>query len=490
MVEPCSYCRNKNLSVKQIYLDCSIFITTIIICTIQMMKSLTGSTPVSRLGSSGLEIAALARIEQKDGVYLVPSKTAPRPTRYRVSLDGLFPTCNCPDYETRGCKCKHIYAVEYTIQRETSVAVESDGTTTITDKVTVTQTRKTYSQNWPAYNEAQQNEKREFQRLLHDLCSRVPEPTEDKPRRGRPALKRADAVFSAVFKVYSTFSGRRFTSDLCDAQAKGYIGRVPHYNSVFNYIEDPALFPLLLSMIEQASLPLRSIEKDFAVDSTGFAYSRFTRWFDIKYNRFTSEQQWVKAHVCTGVKTNVITAVEIHGRDAADALHLPALVTSTVKNFAMNEVSADKGYSGQECHEAIDRVGAVPFIAFKANATGGIGGLYQTMFHFFNYKRETFLEHYHKRSNVESTVMMVKSKFGDAVRSKTDVAAKNEVLCKILCHNICCLISAIYELGIESCWPGRTPVTDCTSPTPARRSRSNPIRMSRFRGNGATSARK
>ena len=50
---------------------------------------------------------------------------------------------------------------------------------------------------------------------------------------------------------------------------------------------------------------------------------------------------------------------------------------------------------------------------------------------------------------IESTVMMVKTKFGDAVRSKSDVAARNEVLCKILCHNICCLISAIYELGIE-----------------------------------------
>jgi len=45
--------------------------------------------------------------------------------------------------------------------------------------------------------------------------------------------------------------------------------------------------------------------------------------------------------------------------------------------------------------------------------------------------------------------MMVKTKFGDAVRSKTEVAAKNEVLAKILCHNLCCLISAIYELGLE-----------------------------------------
>ena len=36
-----------------------------------------------------------------------------------------------------------------------------------------------------------------------------------------------------------------------------------------------------------------------------------------------------------------------------------------------------------------------------------------------------------------------------AVRSKGDTAMKNEVLAKLLCHNICCLISAIYELGIE-----------------------------------------
>ena len=44
---------------------------------------------------------------------------------------------------------------------------------------------------------------------------------------------------------------------------------------------------------------------------------------------------------------------------------------------------------------------------------------------------------------------MIKAKFRDHVRSKTDVAMKNEVLCKILCHNICVLIQEMYELGIE-----------------------------------------
>ena len=44
---------------------------------------------------------------------------------------------------------------------------------------------------------------------------------------------------------------------------------------------------------------------------------------------------------------------------------------------------------------------------------------------------------------------MIKAKFRDHVRGKTDTAMTNEVPCKILCHNICCLIQSMYELGIE-----------------------------------------
>ena len=66
------------------------------------------------------------------------------------------------------------------------------------------------------------------------------------------------------------------------------------------------------------------------------------------------------------------------------------------------------------------------------------------------YEREEFALHYHKRSNVETTFHMIKSKFGTRIRSKTPVAQVNEVLCKVLCHNLCCLVSAFYELGIEA----------------------------------------
>jgi transposase len=198
-----------------------------------------------------------------------------------------------------------------------------------------------------------------------------------------------------------------------------------------------------------SSLPLKEIESDFAVDSTGFTSSRFHRWFDHKYGAVREEHDWVKVHVCTGVKTNIVTGVEVLDRHAPDGPQLPPLLETTAANFTIREVSADKAYASINNFDAIDKHNATPFIPFKARHTGASGGLFQKAFHFFCFKRDEFLAHYHKRSNVESTVSMIKAKFGDSIRSKTDMAMKNEALCKVLCHNICCLISAMYELGID-----------------------------------------
>jgi hypothetical protein len=44
---------------------------------------------------------------------------------------------------------------------------------------------------------------------------------------------------------------------------------------------------------------------------------------------------------------------------------------------------------------------------------------------------------------------MIKGKFGDRIRSKTEVAQVNEVLCKVLCHNISVVIQSMLELNIE-----------------------------------------
>jgi hypothetical protein len=44
---------------------------------------------------------------------------------------------------------------------------------------------------------------------------------------------------------------------------------------------------------------------------------------------------------------------------------------------------------------------------------------------------------------------MIKRKSGESPRPKSFEVQVNEVLCKVIAHNICCLISAIQELGLE-----------------------------------------
>ena len=425
------------------------------------MSSAIAHDPTEVRRQRGMEIAAVSRIVEDHGRYVVPSQTGKG--RHFVTHDPESPHCSCPDFALRGQKCKHIFAVEFTIKREASVTVEGEGadrTVTVTETVTATK-RITYRQQWPAYNAAQTQEKDRFQALLADLCSGLEEPDRDPENKGgRPSVPVAVRVFSAAFKVYSTVSCRRFSCDLKTAHEKGHIARLPHYNSVLRFLEDAELTPILHRLIVESSLPLKAVETHFAVDSSGFMTSRFERWFDQKYGGFKSAHEWVKVHLMTGVKTNVVTAVEIAGKWAGDVSQMPGLVDKTAENFAIKEVSADSAYAAEKNFEAVAKHGGTAFIAFKSGTTGGVGGLFAKMFHFYSYNRDEYLEHYHRRSNVESTFSMVKAKFGDALRSKSDTAMVNESLCKILCHNLVCLIQSAFELGIVAKFWGTDGATD------------------------------
>lgn len=151
-----------------------------------------------------------------------------------------------------------------------------------------------------------------------------------------------------------------------------------------------------------------------------------------------------------GVKTNVVTSIELTNGYANDYPFLPGLVKSTASRFDVKEVSADKGYIGRGNVAAVGEVGAIPLIPLRARLTSQGDELWWRMYHFQKTSPEEFDKAYHKRSNVETTFAMIKAKFGASVRSKTLTAQMNEVLCKVLCHNLCCLVSASYESEMAS----------------------------------------
>lgn len=160
--------------------------------------------------------------------------------------------------------------------------------------------------------------------------------------------------------------------------------------------------------------------------------------------------EWIKAHAIVGTKTNVVTGVQVHEENRADCPQMPALVSATAKNFMVRDVSADKAYVDTVNFQAVENLGGRAFIAFKANnVPSKYSRAWNRMYHLFCARRDDYLAHYHKRSNVEATFSAIKRVFGGNVRSKTKRAQINEVLLKVLCHNLRVLVHEMAELGIS-----------------------------------------
>ncbi len=409
----------------------------------------------------GQAIAAKGDIRQSGDSWLVPSASLEKKVYVvRPNPEKLY--CSCPDFESLGgtptFRCKHLVAVEIVRQQ----SLFPDGSERVTETVTVRATveRKSYPQQWREYNASQCAEKSEFQALLADLCSGLKDPPQGMGRKRMPL---ADAVFAATYKTYSTLSARRFMTDMRDAHERGFLSRPVSYSSIFKAMENPDLKDILRELIYQSALPLRTVEERFAVDSTGFSTSRYTSWFSEKHGKEKTGRVFVKLHACCGVKTNIITAAEVTDQNEHDGPQLPELVEVTAQNFKIAELSGDKAYSSVTNLQTIDYHGGTALIPFKSNATGAAGGLWSRAYHYFAYHQDEFLARYHARSNIESTFSMIKRKFGDFIRSRTDAAMKNETLCKVLAHNICVLIHETRELGIQPAFYGNAPKAE--SPT-------------------------
>jgi transposase len=359
-------------------------------------------------------------------------------------------TCTCPDYELRRLVCKHQEAVLFWLAWEETVN-EDTGRIEL-PKAPRKPKRKTYPRNWPAYNAAQIEEKAHVEVLLKALCEGIEQPARKPGARGRDAYSRRDAIFGCIMKVYTTFSGRRADTDISACAERGSIRRAYHPNTLFRAMEDPATTPILLRLIEESAAPLAEVENaagQFAQDSTGFSTVTYDRWFDQKHGKLRAEHAWVKLHIMVGTLTHVVTGAKVSNE--ADCPVLPELLATTAKTFQVKEVSADKAYLKKKNLKVIEAVGAVPFIPFKSNSVGmsSKSEPWKRMWCVFSLKSEEFRAHYHRRSNVESTMWMIKSKFGAAVRSKLPVAQVNEILAKLVCHNLACIVQAVHEFGID-----------------------------------------
>lgn len=315
--------------------------------------------------------------------------------------------------------------------------------------------KRQYPQQWHEYNLAATREKPHFQHLLYELCRNLQGPPPPKLPRGRPPLSLSDVIYCGAFKVYLKSPGRNFTPDITQAYGRGLISDAMHPNSVSRYLEKPSVTPYLHRLIERSALPLLELESVAAVDATGFSTSRFARWFDEKHGKERKREEhreWLKLHALIGVRTNVVVCAEVTDGYEHDYRYFkPLLKRARAVGFEFGEVCADKGYIGADNLMAALLAGARPYIPFKSNAVMGTdkSSVWNRLLWEYRHNEGEFKRHYHQRSNVETTFSMIKARFDERLRSKTKTAQVNEVLLKVLCHNIRALVHSMYEFGLS-----------------------------------------
>lgn len=309
-----------------------------------------------------------------------------------------------------------------------------------------------YTQNWTTYNLAQTKEKVIGLKLLSDAIDYLDIPYKYKGN-GRPSIGISEMIKCCLIKVFNNFSSRRTISELLLAKGLGILEFVPHFNTINNYMKNSEMSQYLHELYKIIALPLAQIETDFAIDASGFSTSNKAKWYEIKISkRHENARDYKKLHIVTGIRTNIITSAKITRGKDHDSPYFEELIKNTAVNFNIKKICADAGYlSRKNCDVSVE-VGAVPYIWVKKNinikrARGSLA--WKRMVNLWHDNHDLFKEQYHKRSNVESTFSMLKRKYNAFVRSKTEIAQENEILCKVVAHNLAVLIQAIFELNIE-----------------------------------------
>ena len=128
----------------------------------------------------------------------------------------------------------------------------------------------------------------------------------------------------------------------------------------------------------------------------------------------TKHTLWTKLHIIVGVLSHIVTAARATPGDTGDALMFQPLLDSTARYFTIKDVCADKAYLDRNSIMATHEAGGCLYIPFKVNS-GYIYGhnrsarLWNDAFHFFGSNHDAFNEMYHRRSQVETAVWMVKA---------------------------------------------------------------------------------
>lgn len=254
-----------------------------------------------------------------------------------------------------------------------------------------------------------------------------------------------------IWHKFPNLSSRRAKGFLLFLQKFKVINvNIPCFKTLCNYRAEPIMHYVLDDLIEESSKPLAKIEHDFATDSTGIRTKLFSTWYSLRCKKRIKRRDHLTIHITTGVKSNIVTAVNVEIKKGKDNIIFREHVDKTSKNFQVNEWSGDGTYWCKDNCNKIVEVGGKPYFKIHKNWAGNSRGCmaWKKMNLEFHKDKKEYGKHYHKRSNVETTNQSKKMLHGSKVYSKLDSARVNEETLRWINHNINVLNRAKHEWNI------------------------------------------
>ncbi|MBU4070463.1 MAG: hypothetical protein KJ646_05770 [Nanoarchaeota archaeon] len=299
--------------------------------------------------------------------------------------------------------------------------------------------KKRWPRNEVLYNQIQETEFIHFFEFIRGIGLLMP-----KKMRG-------NIICLLVWHKFPGLSARRARSLLLFLQKFKIINaNIPCFKTLCNYRAEPLMQNVLEKLIEESSKPLKEVEHDFATDVTGIKTTLFSSWYSIRMKMKTRKRDHLTIHVTTGVKSNIVTALNVEIKKGKDNIIIREHVDKTNKNFKINEWSGDGAYWCKDNCNKVVEVGGKPYFKVHKNWAGNSRGCmaWKKMNLEFQGDKKEYNKHYHKRSNVETTNQSKKMLHGSKVYSKLDSARINEETLRWINHNQAVLNRAKHEWNI------------------------------------------
>lgn len=286
-------------------------------------------------------------------------------------------------------------------------------------------------------------------------CLNIPKP---KRKIGRPPANISDQIKYAILKVYNKSTFRKIFSFSTIYANSGYTTKLLRRTSIDKVFIDEKYTPHLEEIYRNLSNLLIPFENSFAIDSTGFSNRYNSRWVQVRLD-FQKHKAFSKLHIICGTHTHIITEVKVTDGKASDSPYLKELLGKTAERFKIKRFCADSGYLSRENVQAVEDVEARPLIMPKKNSVRASKGYpaWLRMMHVYEDNPARFHKEYHLRSNVETVFSMMKTTLLDGISGKTETSQKNELLIRVICHNISVIIDAIFRFGLDPYNPRKQP---------------------------------